>query len=52
MANEIKKSIFEMTPEEFEARLAPVGLAAKQKALDMAAWHSFKTNCVLNRISL
>jgi hypothetical protein len=43
-----KKTVFEMTPEEFEEHMAPVGLAAKQKALDNGAWFSYKNELCID----
>lgn len=43
------KSIFDLTPEEFEARLAPIALAARQEALDAGLWFSYRNElCVEN----
>jgi hypothetical protein len=44
-----RKSIFEMSPEEFEELVTPVAKNAKQTALDNGAWFSYKNElCVDN----
>ena len=42
-----KKSVFEMTNDEFENLVKPVAINAKQTALDNGAWFSYKNElCV------
>lgn len=42
-----EKTIFEMSPKEFEAHLKPVSVKARQTALDSGAWFSYKNElCV------
>ncbi len=37
-----KKSVFDMTPEEFEEHVKPTALKAKKIALDNGAWFSYR----------
>jgi len=38
----VKKSVFEMTPEEIHERLKPIAIKAKQDALDEGSWFSYR----------
>jgi len=47
MPTNVRKSIFDMSPEEFADLVRPVAIKLKQSALDNGSWYSYRNElCV------